>query len=234
MDLSLLSGFDWVVIGLLLAAVAVGWVRGIVRTLLGFLSFFIAVMLAGRLTGPVVRWLNGSLGLQDRITEGLMKSPALSPESAADALSAYGIPDIYRRPLVAEVIARSAEAGDVQAVQLAAEQLAAGVTTGICFIVLLLVLSLAIRWLGGLFADAIQALPLVGTADRLLGAAAMGIAAMLGLSLFLIWVVPTLSVAGVTGLGDAVNQAVTPLYILQAFEWARELVLGGGLRLWSE
>jgi len=233
-DLSSFTGFDWVVAGVLLAALAGGWVRGIVRTLVGFLSFFIAVMLAGRLTAPVMRWLNGAFDVQERITDGLLKRSAISPESAADALTAYAIPDIYRRPLVEDVIARSAEAGDLQAVQHAAGQIAAGVSTGVCFIVLLLVLSLAIRWVGGLFADAIQSLPLVGTADRLLGAAAVGIAAVLGLSLFLIWVVPTLSVLGVSGLGEAVNRAVTPPYIIQAFEWGRELVLGGGLTLWSE
>ncbi|MBP2019487.1 putative membrane protein required for colicin V production [Symbiobacterium terraclitae] len=234
MDFNAFTSFDWVVAGLLLTALAGGWLRGIVRTLLGFVSFFIAVMLAGRLTGPVMRWLNEAFGVQDKITEGLLRRSAISPESAAEALSSFAIPDIYRRPLVEDVITRSAEAGDLLAVQHAAEQLAAGVSTGVCFIVLVLVLSIAIRWVGGLFADVIQSLPLVGTADRLLGAAAMGIAAILGLSLFLIWVIPTLSVYGAAELGAVVNRSVTPPYIIQAFEWTRGLVLGGGLRLWSE
>ncbi|OTA41702.1 MAG: hypothetical protein A6D92_04475 [Symbiobacterium thermophilum] len=73
----------------------------------------------------------------------------------------------------------------------------------------------------------------MGLSDRLLGATALGAVAVLALTLILVWVVPALSVLGVPGLGEMVSQSVTPPYLVEAFEWIRRLVIGGGLRLWN-
>jgi Colicin V production protein. len=212
-DLNAYTGFDWAVLGVLLGALVAGWVRGIVRTIVGLLSFLVAVMLAGRLTGPAVRWLNDTFGFQERLAESLLDRTAVP---------------------AGDLLVWSAEGGRLEAVERTAAQAASGVITGITFIVLVMLLTIALHRLGGLFADAIQALPLVGTGDRLLGAVATGLTALLALGVLLIWVIPTLSVYGMTDLAEVVSRSVTPTYIIKAFDWARGLLLGGGLRLWSE
>lgn len=231
MDLSAMSPLDWIVVVLLALAVGAGWVRGIVRVLLGFLSFLAAVMIAGRVTGPVVAWLDGRWGLTARIADGILNrsgGDALSPP-----LDQVAIPQPYKAALLQDVVRATAESGEASALELAAQQIAEGAATAVCFILLVIVLAAALRWLGSLFAGVVQSLPIVGLSDRLLGAAALGAAAVLALNLVLVWVMPTLSVFGLRGLGELVSQSVTPPYLIQAFEWMRRLVIGGGLRLWN-
>ena len=233
MDLSAMTPLDWVIAGVLLLAVGTGWVRGIVRVLLGFLSFLIAVMIAGRLTGPVVDWLDKMWNITARLADGIIERAGRSSDTLATSLDRVAIPQPYKASLLQDVVRASAETGHVPAAELAAQQIAEGAATAICFILLVLVPTAALRWAGNLFADLVQSLPIVGLADRLLGAAALGTAAVLALWLLVIWVIPTLSVFGVQGLGDMLSQSVTPPYLIQAFEWIRRLVVGGGMRLWS-
>lgn len=234
MDLSAFTALDWAIVGVLLVAVAAGWVRGIVRVLLGFLSFLLAVMIAGRLTGPLVAWLDRLWNIPGRVADGIIQRSARSGETLAASLDQVAIPLRYKESLLQDVARVSTEMGELPAVEMAAQQIALGATTAICFIVLVLLLTTALRWLGGLFADVLQSLPIVGLADRLLGAAALGTAAVLALTLLVIWVIPTLSVFGIQGLGEMANQSVTPPYLIQAFEWIRRVVIGGGMRLWNE
>lgn len=233
MDLNALTALDWAIVGLLLLAVVTGWVRGIVRVLLGFLSFLIAVMIAGRLTGPVVGWMDRMWNVTARLAEGIADRTARSGETLSASLDRVAIPAPYKDSLLEDVVRASAEAGDLPAVELAARQIAEGAATAICFILLVIVLTAALRWAGNLFADLVQSLPIVGLTDRALGAAALGAAAVLALNLLVIWVIPTLSLFGMQGLGELVSRSVTPSYLIQAFEWMRRLVVGGGMRLWN-
>ncbi|BAD42304.1 CvpA family protein [Symbiobacterium thermophilum] len=233
MDLSAMSPLDWVVVVILLLAVGAGWVRGIVRVLLGFLSFLAAVMIAGRATGPVVAWLDGMWNLTGRIADGILDRSVDAGGALSASLDQVAIPQPYKAALVQDVARATAESGEASALELAAQQIAEGAATAVCFVLLVILLAAALRWLGSLFADVVQSLPIVGLSDRLLGAAALGAAAVLALNLVLVWVMPTLSVFGLRGLGELVSQSVTPPYLIQAFEWMRRLVIGGGLRLWN-
>lgn len=233
MDLSALTPLDWAVVGVLLLALGTGWTRGIVRVLLGFLSFLLAVMIAGRLTGPAADWLDRTWDVSARVAEGILDRSALRGEPLSPSLDQVALPEPYRAAFLQDVARAAAESGQGTALELAARQMAETAVAALCFILLVVLLTAALRWVGSLFAGVVEHLPIVGLSDRLLGAAALGAVAVLALTLILVWVVPALSVLGVPGLGEMVSQSVTPPYLVEAFEWIRRLVIGGGLRLWN-
>ncbi len=233
MDLSALTPLDWAVVGVLLLALGTGWTRGIVRVLLGFLSFLLAVMIAGRLTGPAADWLDRTWDVSARVAEGILDRSALRGEPLSPPLDQVALPEPYRAAFLQDVARAAAESGQGPALELAARQMAETAVAALCFILLVVLLTAALRWVGSLFAGVVEHLPIVGLSDRLLGAAALGAVAVLALTLILVWVVPALSVLGVPGLGEMVSQSVTPPYLVEAFEWIRRLVIGGGLRLWN-
>lgn len=230
--LETLTPIDWGILGIVAAAITVGWVKGIIRFLTGFLSFILAVILAGRFSGPVLQWINERWDLQGRIEDGLHRRLQLPSGMTDGVLDRVGIPQPYKQPLALEAARMSADGG-LSPADYVIQQIAAGVSNAIVFMVLALLLSVAISWIGKFFAERVQEIPLVGTADRLLGAAAIGLEAVLILAILLVFVLPTLSIYGMTALDEAVGQSVTPVYIIRFFEVVRWLLLGGGIQLWN-
>lgn len=236
---------DWIILSVLLGAFLVGWITGIIRILTGFLSFVVAVALAGRFSDGFLDWLNRQWQVQTWFEGVLTKRLQLPPELAIrpsgpvpmeTAMKWMGIapvPGVYKEPLARQIVEWSANQSGLTVAEYLVQQIATGLLSAFAFVFLVFTLSFLITRLGRLLSDQIQAIPLVGTADRLLGGAALLFETTLILSIGLIWLVPTLTLYGAKGLGEAIDQAQLPSYFILFFEWTRGLLLGGGTRLWN-
>lgn len=243
--LSSLTAVDITILGILLIAFLVGWSTGIIRFLTGFLSFIIAVVVAGRYSHVVMNWLNETWGIQ-RWMEGLLARRLNLPPEAGQIpmgqvpfetvqawLRAVPIPKLYKQSLAQQVTEWSASATGKTAAQFLMEQIASGLLNALVFALLVTLISLFLGYLGRLIAEQVHEIPLVGTADRLLGAGALLLETALVLSFVTVFLVPMLSLYGSNALGAAFQDAKTPPYLVQFFEWIRGLLFNGGTRLWK-
>lgn len=236
---------DIIILGSLFIAFLVGWSTGIIRFLTGFLSFIIATVVAGRYSELVLQWLNKTWDLQGWM-EGILSKRIrlpleatqqpigrLSFETVMNWLRAVPIPEMYKQALAQQVSDWSASAAGKTAAQYLIEQIASGLLNALVFTLLIMLLSLFFTYLGRFVAEQVQEIPLIGTADRLLGAGAMLVQTALILSFITVFLVPMLSVTGAGELGTAFNDAKTTPYLVQFFEWMRGLLFSGGTRLWK-
>jgi|GEM_PF-1617530 len=242
---SSLTVVDITILGTLLVAFLVGWGVGIIRFLTGFLSFIVAVIIAGRFGNHVVGWLNRAFDLQGWLEgviarrihlppeAGTVPSSSISLNKAIDWLNVMPVPKFYKAPLAQQLSDWSGAAGNKTAAQFLIEQVASGFVNLVVFTLLVTLLSFLLSALGRLIADQVQEIPLVGTVDRLAGALALVLQAGLILSLIAVFVVPMLSMYGATELGEAFAEARTVPVVVSFFEWIRGVLFGGGTKLWS-
>lgn len=246
--MELLSGWtvvDYILVGALLLAFVVGWAKGVIRLLTGFLSFLVSIFLAGRYSHLVVDWVNATWHVQQRLEDALLRRLNLPPaaaqapdapvpsETALSWLQGVPLPDVYKQRLAEQVAQRSAMSTGEPAAEFLVEQIAGGLLDAVAFVLSVVVLSALIGLLGRYIAEVVHAIPLVGTADRLLGGLTMGLEAALVLSFVVVWLVPTLSMYGARELGEAFAQARTAPYFVMLFELIRSLLFSGGTRLWT-
>lgn len=240
-----LTVVDMTILGALFIAFLIGWATGVIRFLTSFLSFLIAVAVAGRYSGVAMDWVNRIWDAQGRLERTLasrlhlpaeMAHPPAAPigtEMATRLLGGVPLPSFYREKLAQSLADWSGTAGSQSAGQFLVAQIAASVLNALVFAALVIILSFLIGYLGRFVSEQVHAIPLVGTVDRLLGAAALVLQAALILSFITVWVVPALSMYGVAELGEAFGQATTPPYLVAFFEWIRGLLFSGGTRLWN-
>lgn len=246
--MQLFSGWtvvDYILVGTLLLAFVVGWARGVIRLLTGFLSFLVAIFLAGRYSHLIVDWINATWNVQQRLQDALLQRLNLPPaainvpevpvpsETALAWLQSVPLPDVYKERLAEQVAQRSAAAVGEPAAEILVEQIAGGLLDAVAFALAVIALTVVIGLAGRYIAEVVHATPLVGTADRLLGAVAMSLEAALILSFVVVWLVPTLSMYGADELGEAFAQAQTPRYFVMLLEVIRSLLFAGGTKLWT-
>lgn len=236
---------DMTILGALLIAFLIGWATGVIRFLTSFLSFLIAVAVAGRYSSLAMDWVNKVWDAQGRLERALasrLNLPAdmahppavpVSAETASHWLGGVPIPGFYKAALAQSMADWSGTAGSQSAGQFLVAQIAASVLNALVFAGLVMILSFLISFLGRFVSDQIHQIPLVGTADRLLGAVALAVQAALILSFITVWLVPALSMFGVKELGEAFGQAKTPPYLVAFFEWVRGVLFSGGTKLWN-
>lgn len=242
---SSLTVVDITILGSLLIAFLVGYSTGIVRFLTGFLSFIIAVIVAGRYSHVVMDWVNETWGVQMWL-EGVLTRRLNIPSEAAQVpvspipfetvmawLRAVPIPQMYKQPLAQQVSEWSASAGNQTVADFMIEQIAQGLMSAIIFVLLVMLISFFLSLLGRFISDQVQEIPLIGTVDRLLGATALFLQTALVLSFITVFLVPMISLTGSNELGTAFNDAKTTPYLVHFFEWIRGLLFSGGTRLWK-
>lgn len=240
-----LTVVDLTILGSLLIAFLIGWSTGIVRFLTGFLSFIVAVVVAGRYSQTALEWLNQTWNIQGQMEgwltrrlnlpseAGQVPSSPISFETALSWLKAVPLPEMYKQPLAMQLSEWSASTSGKTAAQFLIGQIASGLLNAIVFALLVILLSMFLGYLGRFIADQVHEIPLVGTVDRILGAGALLLEVALILSFITVFFVPTLSMYGASELSEAFNQAKTTPYLVQFFEWIRGLLFGGGTKLWS-
>lgn len=233
-----LSVVDYVILAILISALAVGWARGLVEILAGFMVFVITLFVAGRYTGAVVDWVNRAWGAQEWLTRFLERrmnlpaetykipATAVSWQKALEWLHDIPIPEVYKQGLAQRLETWSHSAGNQTVAQYIFHQMAAGVLTALVFIVLTGVIGWVLGLLARLVSDQIKELPLLGSANRLLGGVANVAETGIILALIISLIVPIITIYGVSSLGQAVNQAWFTPYLLAYFGWFKGLFFG--------
>lgn len=233
-----LTVVDYLIVAILISATAIGWARGLVEILTGFIVFVITMFVAGRYTTAVVGWLNRTWGAQEWLTQFLERrinlpaetykipATAVSWQKALEWLHDIPIPEVYKQGLAQRLEAWSHSAGSQTVAHFILRQIAAGVLTALVFIVSIAVIGWVMGLLARLVSDQIKEIPLVGTANRLLGSVANVGETGIVLALIVSLVVPLIAMYGVTSLGVAVKYARLTPYLLAYFGWFKGLFFG--------
>jgi uncharacterized membrane protein required for colicin V production len=237
-----LTPLDFIIIGAIVAALLIGWAKGFVEVLSGFLVFLVATFLAGHYTGTVLAMLNRMWDLQHRFASLLerriilpadaykVQASAIPFDRAVDWLRSLPLPLAYKQTLAERLVEWSQTAGSQTAADFIINQLAAGTLSAIVFVVLVSVASWLLSLLVRLVSDQIKEIPLVGTTNRLLGSLLMGFETVAILALIVGLLGPTASMYGYTKLGGAIEHAELSTYLLTLYHWLRTVVFsqGGG------
>lgn len=233
-----LTPLDFLMIGAVFAALLVGWVKGFVEVLSGFLVFVLATFVAGQYTSAGVNLLNRMWNLQPRFAEVLerrinlpaeaykVQASAIPLDKAAEWLQSLPLPDSYKVTLAERVADWSASVGNQTAAEFITNQLAAGVISAATFLVMVTVLAWILALLVKLISDQIKEIPLVGTFNRLLGSTVMGFQVVVVLALAVGLLGPMLSMYGGKVFGNALQNAQLAPYLLTVYDWLRSVVFG--------
>ena len=235
-----LTPVDYGIIAVVGAALLIGWVRGLVEVLMGFLVFIISAFIAGRYSSLVLEILNRMWDVQHKLADVFSRrlnlpaeanripASAIPLEKAADWLRSIPIPKGFRETLAQRLVDWSHAAGSQTAADFITSQLAEGVLTTLVFVVMVVVVAWGLALLARLVSDQIKEIPLVGTINRLLGAAVLGLEASVVVALAVGLVGPALSMYGGTSAGNALQGAQLAPYFLSLYNWLRAFLFGIG------
>jgi len=232
-----LTVIDFVFMAVLLGASAIGWSRGLVQILTGFVVFLITLVVAGRYSLHVAEWLNRTWGAQDWLVALLERRIGLSPEASRVPASAIpwekvlellenlNLPLSYKQELAEQISKWSEAAGNLTLAKYLFQLIATSLLNGVVFVILALVLGWVLSRIARLVSDQVKELPIVGALDRWLGSLAIVAQVAILLSFLVAVVVPLLSVYGFSFI-DAVSRAHLTPYFVELFQWIRALVFG--------
>lgn len=228
-----LSVVDYVILGALLVALAVGWARGLIDMLTGLIVFVVSVFVAGRYSSALVGWLNRTWDTQARLANALERRVDLPIEAyktpasdvpwhkAFEWLKDVPLPEVYKQALAERIEAWSQTSGVQTATTYIAGQVASSILSAAAFVALILLVGWVLGMLGRLVSDQIKEVPLVGTANRLAGAVAGLLQTAVVMAILIALVIPTLSLYGFQGLGSAVLNAALAPHLIALFESIR-------------
>ncbi len=234
-----LSVVDYIILIALIVAFAIGWARGLVDILLGFMVYLVTVFVAGRYTSDVVAWLNRTWGAEARLAGAIERKISLPAEAfkaptasipwdkVLEWLRDVPMPEAYKATLAQRVAEWSGSAGSQSVAKYIVQQIAGGVLSALVFVALSLVVGWLLALLGRLVSDQIKEIPLVGMANRLLGAGVQGLEVIVSLSIVVALVVPALSMYGMKSVGDSVAHSQLTPHLLTVYDWIRGLLFGG-------
>lgn len=239
-ELQSLTPLDFFMVALLLGALLYGWVKGFVEVLTGFLVFIVSAFVAGHYSGAVLALLNRMWNLQVKLAAVLERrinlpaeanrvpASAIPWEKAVEWLESLPLPAAYRETLAHRLAEWSAGAGSQTAAEFILNQLAAGILGAVVFVIMISVVAWVLAVLAKLVSDQIKEIPLVGTANRILGSLVTGMEAALFLALLVGLLGPMLSVYGGASLGGMIQSAELSPYLLSLYHWLRQVLFGMG------
>lgn len=233
-----LSLVDYAFLAVLTGALLIGWGKGLVEILTGFVVFVVTLLVAGRYTGLMVTWLNEHMSATVRL-QGLMQRrldmPAESHtvpatiipvEQAAEWLELVPLSPSYKEELAARLTLWSDGTVGQTAAEFILHTLANALIHATAFILIAVVVGAVLGLLSRAISIQVKEIPLVGTVNRLLGAAATVAQAAVVLALVVAVVLPSFSLYGLAAWGEAVEQAQLTPYFHELFERLQEMVFG--------
>jgi hypothetical protein len=232
------SWVDYLLVSLLLVALGIGWARGLIQVLTGFLVFVVTTFIAGRYTTEVTAFLNRWWGVQTWLARFLERRLNFPPEAhrvpagqtswlvTSEWLKTVPLPTPYKQALAQRLADWSHTAGNQTPASFIIHQLAGAILTAIVFMVLAGVLGWLLGWLSRFISDQIEEIPLMGTLNRMLGAVAVLLQWGATIALFIGLVVPVLSLHGLPQLGRAIENAYLAPYFLHVYDGLRHILFG--------
>ena len=158
-------------------SVWLGWKRGFIKTVLGFLAVFLAFAFALLLVSPVAAFCSEKAVepaltsvLESSLKEACPEEGApLLPEKAKEVLERYGLPAEEAEALLAEKMQEQGERAAHGVAEIAAAKISLPLTRGVVFLVLFCI-GLVLIYLLIKVLDLVSRLPGLNASNRLLGA----------------------------------------------------------------
>ncbi|HLO02766.1 MAG TPA: hypothetical protein VK191_06640 [Symbiobacteriaceae bacterium] len=237
---------DLVLIGILAVAVSWGFMRGGLAFLTGMVAFLFASTIVGRYTDQIANFLGKTLGLEARLATAVGQQigiPAMASDVPASAISQaewahvlanLPLPDHYKQALIAQIAkaASSASAAGLSAAQVIVDQLVQNILHGLAFFGGILVLGFGLSLAGRVLSGVLNKIPLVGLANRLLGAAIGLLGGVVTVMLIVAIVGPAMQISGSAWGAAIMNAKLAPAF-LSIWKGFGSIFLGGGGQVWS-
>ncbi len=176
------NGLDWIVIGVVLIGAVTGFFRGFIGMAVSVVGTLIAFLVAGRLAGPVVLWLDTHTGMVTslaRLIQGHLPLPpdlariplnTLPTSTLVRAVSSLPFPEFYKSSLLSKLATLVESEGARTVGDLLFRQIATGIMAAAIFVPLVVLLTWTLTAVASNLSRFLNLVPLVGTVNRLLGA----------------------------------------------------------------
>lgn len=229
---------DWVLLAMLLAGAIYGLTRGFIAVLAGFVSYLLALAVAGRYTPAVVAWLDQTWGITAKVAEVLSRRIILPPEAENVPIAALKwetvmqwlanlpLPEEYKTQLAEKVQAWSEAGAHKSAAEYITGNLAAGMVSAVVFLLIAAVLGYVLAYLGRLISGFIGDVPLIGTINRILGGATGLFGIGISLAILLGLLAPLLSLRFLEGLGGALVDSKIAQWLLSTYQFVSRWLFG--------
>jgi uncharacterized membrane protein required for colicin V production len=241
-----LTTVDYVLIGILAVAAGWGYMSGGIAYLTGMVSFILASTIVGRYTDQIANFLGKNLGMQAKMAAavseklGMPAAAAYTPAAGinqaqwAQMLAQLPLPAHYRDALAAQLAhyAHTASAAGASVAQVVVDQLVQNILHGLAFFGGIMVLGFTFSLVGRLLSGVINKIPLVGPANRLLGAAIGLLGGVVAVMLIVAVVGPAMQVSGSAWGAAIMNAKLAPAF-LSIWKGFGGLFLGGGGQVWN-
>ncbi|MCG0238435.1 MAG: CvpA family protein [Firmicutes bacterium] len=230
---------DWLIAGLLVLGGVQGFRRGLVGMVAGLAGYMAGLFVAGRYAGAVLQWADGRFGLVDRVADLLhrrirlpggmdgMPLAAVPPDLLRTAVEALPLPTVYHRSLLARLQEMAAAQTQVTLGEAVVALLAQGILKAMAFAVVLSVVTWAVAWGVQRISDLADRLPVVGTANRGLGALVGLLEVLLVLTLAAALLTPILSLPVFRSLTQGIAGSRLVPWLLELYGWLAAVIFGG-------
>lgn len=220
--------------------------RGGLAFLTGMIAFLFASTIVGHYTDQIAQFLGKNLGLEAKLAAAVGQQiglpamagdiPAASVSQAqwAQVLANTPLPDHYKQALVEQIAkaAAGASAAGLSAAQVIIDQLVQNLLHGIAFFGGIMVLGFGLSMGGRVLSGVINKIPLVGLANRLLGAVIGLLEGIVIVMLIVAIIGPAAQVSGSEWGAAITNAKVAPVF-LSIWKGFGSIFLGGGGQVWN-
>lgn len=239
--MQLAGALNWVdaaLLAFMVASIMFGYLRGFIRTVVGLCSYLVAMVVAGRYAAPALEWIDGHLGLTARLGAVFRQYVHLPADIAAapianvpleavrTQLDQLPLPPSYRTALVQQMVGTLGADPARSFADWLTNQMVAGVLKAVTFLLLVVAMVWVLHILARAVSGLLDAIPLAGGLNRLLGAATGGIVAALTAALILGLSAPLLSLPGVSALAAEIGTAATAPHFLGLYDWLGNWLFG--------
>lgn len=202
-----------------LTGLAAGYRRGLLGQATALVGYLIALKVAGRLAGPAVAWQEPYLGLVATLTRvlhariplppELARAPlrTLAPDRLAQVIGLLPLPPSYQGNLTDKLAELAAAEGHRPLADVLFTQIATGAVTAFLFGLIALATAWGLVVVAGRLSGLLDHLPLLGRANRWLGALIGGAEVVLLATLILGLLNPLLALPAASGLALAVAES---------------------------
>lgn len=220
--------------------------RGGLAFLTGMVAFLFASTIVGRYTDQIAQFLGKNLGLEAKLSAavgqqiglpamaGQVEASSISQSQWAQVLAETPLPAHYKQALIDQIAkaASSASAAGLTAAQVIVDQLVQNLLHGLAFFGGIMVLGFGLSLAGGLLSGVLNRIPLVGLANRLVGAAIGLLGGVVVVMLVVALIGPAAQVSG-SAWGAAVTNAKVAPFFLSIWKGFGGIFLGGGGQVWN-
>lgn len=223
-----------------LVGLAVGYYRGLMGVVVGLVGYLVSLFVAGRFAGPLVAWqeprlqlirsLAGVLHRNIRLPQDLAQMPlkSLPAGKVAQVISFLPLPDFYKAYLISKVTALAHTEGSRTVADVLFTQIATGILGAVAFAVIMMAAGWALAVLARRISVLLDHLPLVGAANRWLGALVGAAEVVVGAAMLLALLHPVLALPFAERLAKAVAESRTADLLMEVYAALAGWVLGRG------